>query len=145
MRSGGIVFAVAAIIAIVGIAHAAAPVKGSKYSGQVTKTTFLKVTFKVSSSGKKVTSLRVTPSLPNSCGYGGPEPRHASKSARIKHGKFTAKVTDKLVGGAVATTATVTGKFQSGGKEKGTIRSVSSGNKSCNGSFAYTTTSTKSP
>ena len=41
-------------------------------------------------------------------------------------------------------TATVTGRFLAGGKEKGTIKSVEPNAKSCNGSFAYSTKAIKS-
>ncbi len=63
-----------AILAITGIALAASPVKGAKYSGRVKVSATLTVSFKVSGSGKKITSLKVSPSLPNTCGYGGPPP-----------------------------------------------------------------------
>ncbi len=136
--------AVGAIVALVATANATAPVKGATYSGNVNVTATLKVTFKVARSGKKVTSLDVRPSLPNSCGYGGPEPTHTSKPAEVKHGKFTGKITEKASSGKVIATATVTGKFLAGGKEKGAIKSIEPAAKSCNGSFAYSTKATKS-
>jgi hypothetical protein len=141
---GSIALAVAAVVALAGIAYAAAPVKGARYSGSVNGTATLKVTFKVSRSGKKVTSLDVRPSLPNSCGYGGPEPTHASKPAKVKHGKFTGKITEKASNGKVIATATVTGKFLTGGKEKGTINSVLPSATSCDGNFTYSTKAIKS-
>ena len=79
--------------------------KGAKYSGRVNVTATLTVSFKVSRSGKKVTSLKVSPSLPNSCGYGGPPPTQTSKPAKIAHGKFTAKITEKAGNGTVIATA----------------------------------------
>jgi hypothetical protein len=131
-------------VALAGIANAAAPVKGARYSGQVKVTASLKVTFKVARSGKKVTSLDVRPSLPNSCGYGGPEPIHTSRPAKIKHGRFTAKITEKARNGQVIATGTVSGKFLAGGKEKGTIKSTEPTAKSCNGRFTYSTKAVES-
>jgi hypothetical protein len=142
---GSIALAVAAIVALAGIANATAPVKGARYSGHVNVTALLKVTFKVAGSGKKVTSLDVSPSLPNSCGYGGPQPTHTSKVAKVTHGKFTANITEKSsINGKVIATATVTGKFLAGGKEKGVIKTIEPLAKSCNGSFAYSTKAIKS-
>lgn len=133
-----------AILAITGIALAASPVKGAKYSGRVKVSATLTVSFKVSGSGKNVTSLRVSPSLPNTCGYGGPPPTASSKPARIKQGKFTAKITEKASSGTVIGTAKVTGTFLAKGKEKGTVKTNLPNAKSCNGSFTYSTKAAKS-
>lgn len=135
--------ALGAVLSVAIIAFAAAPVKGSKYSGPVKVTANLTVSFKVTGSGKKVKSLKVSPSLPNSCGYGGPLPTDTSKPAKIKHGRFTAKITEKASGGTVTATAKVTGKFLANGKEKGTIKTDLPKAKSCNGSFGYSTQATK--
>jgi hypothetical protein len=135
--------ALAAILALAGIAFAAGPVKGSNYSGRINVTAILTVSFKVSGSGKRVTSLEVSPSLPNSCGYGGPPPTATSKPAKIKDGRFAAKITEKASNGTVIATAKVTGKFLAKGKEKGTINTNLPNAKSCNGTFAYSTKATK--
>jgi hypothetical protein len=137
--TGPAAVALAAIVAMAGTALAAGPVKGAKYSGPVDVTVTLTVSFKVSGSGKKVSSLRVSPSLPNKCGYGGPLPTDTSKPAKIKHRKFTAKITEKASSGTVIATATVTGKFFGKGKEKGTVKTNLPKAKSCNGSFRYST------
>jgi hypothetical protein len=136
---GSTVLALAAILAIAGIAVAAAPVKGAKYSGRVNVSATLTVSFKVSRSGRKITSLKVSPSLPNTCGYGGPPPTETSKPAKIKHGRFTAKITEKASSGTVIATASVTGQFLAKGKEKGTVKTNLPNAKSCNGSFTYST------
>jgi hypothetical protein len=136
---GSAALAVAAILATAGIALAARPVKGAKYSGPVDVTAALTLSFKVSGSGKKVTAIKVSPSLPNSCGYGGPLPTQTSNPAKIKHGKFTAKVTDTTTNGDVSTTAKITGKFLAKRKEKGRIKATVPSNESCNGSFSYAT------
>jgi hypothetical protein len=136
---GSAALALAAVLATTGIALAAGPVKGARYSGRVNVTATLTVSFKVSRSGKKVTSLKVSPSLPNSCGYGGPPPPQTSKSAKIAHGKFTAKITEKAGNGTVVATAKVTGKFLAKGKEEGNIKASVPSSPSCNGSFSYST------
>lgn len=141
---GSIALAVTAVVALAGIANAAAPTKGARYSGHVNGAATLTVTFKVSRSGKKVTSLAVKPALPNRCGSGGPEPTETSKPTKVKRGKFTAKITEKAINGKVIGTATVTGKFLAGGKEKGTIKSVEPNARSCDGSFTYSTKAIKS-
>jgi hypothetical protein len=130
--------ALAAILATVSIALAAGPVKGARYSGPVNGTASLTVSFKVSRSGRRVSSLKVSPSLPNRCGFGGPPPPQTSKPAKIGHGKFTAKITEKAGNGTVIATAQVTGKFLAKGKEKGGITVNLPNAKSCSGSFSYT-------
>jgi hypothetical protein len=135
--------ALAAILTLAGIALAAGPVRGAKYSGRVSVTASLTVSFKVSRSGKRITSLKVSPSLPNTCGYGGPLPTVTAKPAKITHGKFTAKITEKASSGKVIATAKVTGKFLAKGKEKGTIKTSLPNAQSCNGTFAYATKATK--
>jgi hypothetical protein len=131
--------AIAAIAAIASSALAAAPVKGGRYSGRVNITATLTVRFKVSGSGKKVTSLKVSPALPNSCGFGGPPPAQSARAAKVRKGKFTTKITEKTSGGTVTATARVKGRFLAGGKEKGRIITNVPGNTSCNGSFRYST------
>jgi hypothetical protein len=136
---GAAVLAVTAILATFGIALAAGPVKGAKYSGRVNATASLTVSFKVSRSGKKVTALKVSPSLPNSCGFGGPPPTQTSKAAKIERGKFAAKIKETASNGTVIATAKVTGKFLAKGKEKGDIKANLPNAQSCNGTFAYST------
>ena len=131
-----------AAMATLGVALAAAPVKSAKYSGRVKVQATLTVSFKVSRSGNKVTSLKVTPTLPNGCGYGGPPPTQTSKSAKIKDGKFTAKVTEKSAT-TVVETAKITGTFLAKGKEKGKIKATLPNAQSCSGSFSYSTKAEK--
>jgi hypothetical protein len=136
---GSAALTLAVVLAATGIALAAGPVKGARYSGRVNVTATLTISFKVSRSGKKVSSVKVSPSLPNSCGYGGPLPTQTSKSAKIEDGKFTAKITEKAGNGTVAATARITGKFLAKGKEKGNVKTTVPSAKSCNGSFSYST------
>jgi hypothetical protein len=136
---GSAALAVTAILATVGIALAAGPVKGGKYTGRVNVTANLTVRFKVTRSGKKVTALKVSPSLPNTCGYGGPPPPQTSKAAKIERGRFTAKIRETASNGTVIATAKVTGKFLAKGKEKGNIKINLPNAQSCSGTFAYST------
>jgi hypothetical protein len=140
---GSTALALAAILAIAGIAHAVAPVKGAKYTGHVGVSASFTVSFKVSRSGKKITSLKVSPFLPNTCSSGGPPPTATSRPAKIAHGKFAAKITEKAGNGTVIATAKVTGKFLAKRKEKGTIKTNLPNAKACNGSFSYSTKATK--
>jgi hypothetical protein len=132
------------VAAAAAIAFAAAPVNGAKYSGHLNVASTETVSFKVSASGKKVTNVRVTPYLPNRCGSGGPPPPEVSKPAKIKGGKFTAKVKDELTNGLVSGRATVTGKFLPGGKEMGVVKVPIPGAPECSGKFPYMTRTAKS-
>jgi hypothetical protein len=141
-RSLVIPLATAAMLPITAITLAANPVKGARYSGHVRGAGVpITVTFKVSRSGSRLTSFTFNvPNLPNRCGYGGPDQLHPAK-ARIKNGRFTAKLSETTTGGLVVATATVTGRFRAGRREAGTIKTTA-GTASCSGSFGY---STKAP
>ncbi len=120
-RTGRVVgFAVLAVGAVAAIAFAAAPVKGAKYSGHLKGQSETTVTLRVSASGKRVIGVRVKPYIPNKCGAGGPPPPQTSKPAKIKAGRFTAKVKAQIPEGAWR--ATVKGRFLSGGREKGVVK-----------------------
>jgi hypothetical protein len=141
---GSIGWVLAVSLGVTAIALAAGPVKGGKYTGQVKTGASLKVSFKVNSSGKKVTAFKVLLSLPNSCGYGGPAPKQSFKAAKIRHGRFTGKVTEKsATTGKVVDSAKVTGKFLAGGKEQGTLKTTVPAAPSCNGTFTYSTKASK--
>ena len=133
-------FAVGATLAV---AFAAAPVKGAKYSGHLKVSTSETVSFKVSASGKKVVGVKVKPFIPNKCGSGGTPPPEVSKPAKIKNGKFTVVIKEELSNGLVSGEATVTGKFLSGGKEKGLVKNPLPGARECGGNFPYTTSAKK--
>jgi len=139
-RFRGIAFLVpAAALALVPLALAAGPVHGANYKGQVTSAGVpIAVSFKVSGSGKRLGSFKLdVPNLPNKCGYGGPDQVRPAK-AKIKHGKFSLKLTETTLGGAKVATAKVRGRFKSGGKEAGTIKTTANTAK-CSGSFSYST------
>jgi hypothetical protein len=116
------------------LAATAKPVKGGRYSGAVKSVSGEAVTFTVSSDGKSVRDVRITPYIPNRCGAGGPPPQESSKPASISaQGKFTTKVTQK------ASTATVTGTFLKNRAEQGTIKTKLTGSPTCNATFKYAT------
>lgn len=136
--------ATVALVALAAIALAASPVSGAKYSGHLKLSSADTVTFKVSASGKKVIGVKVMPEIPNHCGSaGGTLPLQVSKPAKIKNGKFSAVVEETLSNGAVSGTATVTGKFLSGGKEMGMVKNPLPGAKECAGNFPYTAKASK--
>lgn len=132
---------VLALLAVAGVAAAAKPVKGGKYSGTLTIASGETVSFKVSKNGKKVSGLKVAPFEPNTCGAGGPPPGQSSKAAKISKGKFHVTVTYKTGTGFVFATAKVTGTFLKGRRERGTVRTrfTDRSGKSCEASFKYTT------
>jgi hypothetical protein len=143
----GILFSLAAavtlaVLAVGAIALAAAPVKGAKYAGHLNVSTSETVSFKVSASGKRVINVKVQPFLPNKCGAGGTPPPEKSTPAKVKNGKFTAKVRAVLSNGLVSGRATVTGKFKSGGNESGLVKNPLPGT-TCGGNFPYSTSSAK--
>jgi hypothetical protein len=136
--------ATVALVALAAVAFAASPVSGAKYSGHLKLSSADTVTFKVSASGKKVIGVKVMPAIPNRCGSsGGTLPLQVSKPAKIKNGKFSALVEEKLSNGAVSGTATVTGKFLRGGKETGVVENPLPGAEECAGNFPYTAKASK--
>jgi hypothetical protein len=79
----------AALLAVIvaGVA-VAGPVKGAKYSGFATPTSSgSTITWKVSSSGKKVTGIKLS-QVPLFCAAGGPPVSASFKTARIKKSAF---------------------------------------------------------
>jgi hypothetical protein len=126
--------ALAGILATAGIALAGTPMKGTRYSGDVQNTPSLTVSFRVSKTGEKIKGLRIKPTIPNACGYGGPLPSESSKPAPITNGRFVATV--KLRTGAEAK---VHGKFVRHHRERGTIESINPASPSCDGTFRYST------
>ncbi len=126
--AGAITLAVA--LSTAGIALATAPRKGWTYTTHSTTTVF--VTFKVSASGRKVTNLSA--GIAVKCkGSAGGFPSAKPGSGRITKGTF--KVVLKLfppgaAGQKSAGTDTVTGKFVTGGKAIGAVRTHFNGQNS---------------
>lgn len=134
----GAALSVAAVITPIAVAAiAAAPVKGASYAGTI-KQGNIPISFKVSNNGKKVSKLNPQ-SLPLFCeGGGGPTVLKVSNAAVDKKGAFTTTGRETANGKIVATVK-ITGKFQSGGREKGKLKVTYQFAKDCNGSTTYTT------
>jgi hypothetical protein len=130
--------AIGLALALAAVAFAAKPVKGARYSGHITGAAGTTVSFKVNKAGTKVTGVKATPFFPNGCGAGGPPPRYTSAPARIRHGKFSAKVTLITPTGSRLVQGTIRGTFLAHGKAKGTARPTSKLPKSCVKTFRFT-------
>jgi hypothetical protein len=140
LRLGGLcAVLIAALVALAGLALAAAPVKGGRYSGHLAVSASETVSFKVSSNGKKVTGLTGPAFAPNTCGSGGPPPSQSSSPASISGGKFSAKITYRTGTGHAIATVTVKGKFKKHRKETGTMRThfLGTGAAMCEHTFTY--------
>jgi hypothetical protein len=133
---GGTVVTGVVIAIVCAGALAAVSAKPGIYKGPVTGSSTEKVSFKVK--GGTVTNVKVMPFVPNKCGAGGTPPQESSLPAKIKNGRFTAKLSEETVNGAVSGTATVTGKFLAGGRVKGVVENPLPGAKECAGNFPYT-------
>jgi hypothetical protein len=127
-----------------GVALAASQIKGASYSGQLAspRTSYL-VSFKVSASGKRVTSLTIS-NTPFYCQGGGrPVPVRFASAAISKAGAFTSTgkylIVEGPLKGQLGTKLKITGKFGKGGNEQGTVTSTYPKTPSCNGKSSYTT------
>ena len=116
------VLAAAGVVASAGAALAAHAIAGGSY--QSTGSSIGKISFKVSSNGKKVTDLDVSTPVHCSGGCGGIG-SPIGGSARIHKNKFKVTLHFYFPPGSHSSegTDTVSGKFLAGGKAKGTISS----------------------
>jgi hypothetical protein len=116
--------------------------KAGNYSGnptfQGTLVTSVTVNFTVPASKTKVKRLRLTPFIPNACGFAGPPPKETSTPAKIHNGKFTGTVKELADNGKVFGKAKVTGKFKAGGKVSGTFKSTILSAANCNAKYKFT-------
>ncbi len=130
---------VGALAAATAFAHGAGPVEGAKYSGPVKGTqTPTTITFKVAGNGKKVRDVIPHPTFPLKCGAFGAT-KYVSKSARIKGGKFKAKVSFITDTGAQLPAGTVKGKFAEHKREAGTLTPIKAVGSACLDTFDYKT------
>jgi hypothetical protein len=137
------ILALGAVLATAVIAFAAHPVKGATYSGTVKQGNIL-ITFHVSSDGKKVTKLRPN-SLPLFCQGGGGPTVLKFKNARVSSkGKFKTTGTETANGKLIAK-ASVTGKFLTQRREKGSLKVTYTHAPDCSGSTTYTTATSARP
>jgi hypothetical protein len=120
------------------IALGAPPVKGARYTGTVTTQPSITVSFKVSLDGKTVKKFVPSPGFPNACGSGGPPPTYVSTPAKIKLGKFKAKVYVVTPTGTKVLAGTATGSFGKHRTAKGVMVPSSTLPPQCIKNFAYT-------
>jgi hypothetical protein len=123
---------------------ASAPVKGATYSGRLNPGHGLPISdgtpiaLKVSASGKKVTVQME--SFPLFCEGGGPPQIIKFKPAAITNGRFAATGTETAeakFGGGLTATATVNGKFVTGGRAKGSFEDKFTKAPTCGGKTTY--------
>jgi hypothetical protein len=126
-----------------GAALGATPIKGGSYSGSLAHDPAITVKFKVSSSGKRVSSLTIS-NTPLFCQGGGPAtPVHFKNAAISAHGAFTS--TGRYVikvgplKGQLGIELKITGKFSKGRREQGTLTTTYLKAKQCSGKSAYAT------
>jgi hypothetical protein len=143
MRGSAAAVVLAALV-IAPAAIATAPKKGHSYRGTLAAPrNAITVTFKVSSTGKKVTRLKIS-NLPIYCSGGGPAQPITFKSATITS-KGTFKSTGKQtissgpLKGQIGATLSITGTFVAGGKERGKLTVKYPKSPDCGGSSKYTT------
>ncbi len=133
-----------ALLIVAGAALAANQVKGGSYSGELTPArTGVRVSFKVSSSGSRVTAL-TTSNTPLYCEGGGrPTPVHFKSATIASNGTFTSTgryvISEGPKKGQVGTKLKITGKFLKGKAEQGTITTTYVGFPNCSGKSAYST------
>lgn len=139
-RALGLLVLPIALLGVAAMAMAAKPVPGATYAGNISQSpNTYPISFKTSSSGKKVSKFSLPSGYPIYCqggGFGSPK----SKSAKVSNkGKFTAKLplifapTHQNQGKLI-----VTGKFGKHGTEKGTAITKFKTTHSCNGTSKYT-------
>lgn len=144
--ASGLAMTAAVVLTVAGVAIATKPVKGAVYKGEATATrkyyghTFGgPVSFKVSANGKRVKKLNVP--IPVYCQYGGVNPPKPGSARVTGHGTFKAKLKYYTVDHQYEGTVTVNGKFQTGGKESGALRSHWAKNfRNCDTTWTYSTT-----
>ncbi|HXQ00271.1 MAG TPA: hypothetical protein VN845_09445 [Solirubrobacteraceae bacterium] len=130
------------VLLVASAALAANQVKGGTYTGALTPSrTGVTVSFKVSSSGKQVTSLTIG-NTPLYCEGGGrPTPVHFRNATISSKGTF-ASTGQYVIGegpkkGQVGTKLKITGTFLKGKAERGALTTNYVGFSNCSGKSAY--------
>jgi hypothetical protein len=132
------------LVALSTVALAAGPAQGGAYAGALQPVTRgIAVSFKVSKSGKQVSSLQIS-DIPIYCSGGGPAiPIHFKNATISGKGTFTssAKYVIKIgpFKGQVGETFKITGRFFKGRSEQGTVATTYPKAKQCSGKSPYTT------
>jgi hypothetical protein len=137
-------FVVLAVLVVVSAALAAGQVKGGAYKGSLmpAKDGVL-VSFKVSSSGKRVSALSIT-NTPLYCSGGGkPIPVHFKDASISAKGTFSSTgkylIVEGPKKGQVGANLRITGKFLKGRKERGELTTKYVGFPNCSGMSSYST------
>lgn len=129
---------------LVTVALAAGQVKGGSYRGALLPATRgISVSFKVSGSGKQVTSLSIS-NIPLYCSGGGRAIPVHFKNAPISSGGTFASSGQNIIKegplkGQVGERLKITGKFLKGRREQGTLTTSYPKAAACGGKSTYTT------
>jgi hypothetical protein len=144
-RSALLAGIVLAALALASVALGAAPRKGATYSGRLKPeagpvSDGTPISLMVSATGRKVTVTMEF--FPLFCQGGGPPQVIRFKKAKIVNGRFKTtgtSTTEKQFGGGLTATATVSGKFLAGGKERGDFEDTFPKVTECGGKTTYAT------
>jgi hypothetical protein len=129
---------------MVSAALAANQVKGGSYKGGlVPAKEEIVVSFKVSSSGRQVTTLTIS-NTPLYCSGGGrPTPVHFKNASISSKGTFSSTgkyvILEGPLKGKVGTKLKITGQFLKGHKERGALTTTYVGAPNCGGKSSYST------
>jgi hypothetical protein len=146
LAAASLTVAAVAMLAAAGVVLAAAPVRGATYKGTF-KAGFdtVRLSFKVSSNGKRVTNLRVTDTGLYCAGGGGVSPVHFKDASIAANGTFKSTGEYKIaIGprkGQIGQKLAITGTFKTGKREGGTMKTTYTGSvsSSCSGQSKYST------
>jgi hypothetical protein len=133
-----------ALLLVASAALAASQVKGGSYrGGLVPSKEEIVVSFKVSTSGKQVSSLQIS-NTPLYCSGGGrPTPVHFKNASISSAGTFSSTgryvIAEGPKKGQVGTKLKIVGKFLKGMTEKGTVTTTYVGFPNCSGKSSYST------
>jgi len=138
--------ATVAMLAAAAVVLATAPVRGATYEGTF-KAGFdtIRLSFKVSSSGRRVMNLRVTDTGLYCAGGGGVSPVHFKDASISANGAFKSTGEYKIaIGprkGQIGQELAITGTFKTGKREGGTMKTTYTGpvSSSCSGQSKYST------
>jgi hypothetical protein len=146
LAAASLTVATVAMLAAAAVVLAAAPVRGATYKG-----TFnagfdtVRLSFKVSSNGKRMTNLRVTDTGLYCTGGGGVSPVHFKDASISASGTFKSTGEYKIaIGprkGQIGQKLAITGTFKTGKREGGTMKTTYTGSvsSSCSGQSKYST------
>lgn len=146
LAAASLTVATVAMLAAAAVALAATPVTGATYNGTF-KAGFdtVRLSFKVSSNGKRVTNLRVTDTGLYCAGGGGVTPVHFNDAGISATGTFRSTGEYRIAigprSGQIGEELAITGTFKTGRREGGTMKTTYTGSvsSSCSGQSSYST------